>query len=315
PPVPLAADGLPDAAALGAKARAYAARAPATLRAYRAAWAAYTRWCGWLGVDPLGGDPYVIGMYLAHCADRLKLASIRLQLAALAEAHRRAGRPFDRRHPDIARVLDGIAGTLGSAPRQVAPVHGDALRAMLAALPAGAVGVRDRALLLVGFGAALRRSELVGLDLEDVQISAEGVRVRLRRSKTDPTGAGAVVAIRRGRSAETCAAAALEAWLRLRGGAPGPLFQAVVKGGRVRPQRLSAMAVVRAVKGAAARAGLDPATVSGHSLRAGLATAAAQAGAPLLAIMAQTRHRSVQVARGYVRDAELWRDNVTDQLL
>ncbi|WP_199228266.1 tyrosine-type recombinase/integrase, partial [Azospirillum sp. Sp 7] len=83
----------------------------------------------------------------------------------------------------------------------------------------------------------------------------------------------------------------------------------------VRPQRLSAMAVVRAVKGAAARAGLDPATVSGHSLRAGLATAAAQAGAPLLAIMAQTRHRSVQVARGYVRDAELWRDNVTDQLL
>lgn len=117
-------------------------------------------------------------------------------------------------------MLDGIARTLGSAPRQVAPVHGDALRAMLAALPAGTVGVRDRALLLVGFGAALRRSELVGLDLEDVQISAEGVRVRLRRSKTDPTGAGAVVAIRRGRCAETCAAAALEAWLRLRGGAP-----------------------------------------------------------------------------------------------
>ena len=162
-PVPLAADGLPDATALGAKARAYAARAraPATLRAYRQAWADYTRWCGWLNFDPLGGDPCVIGMYLAHCADRLTLASIRLRLAALAEAHRRAGRPFDRRHPDIAAVLDGIARTLGSAQRQVAPVHGDALRAMLAALPAGTVGVRDRALLLVGFGAALRRSELV----------------------------------------------------------------------------------------------------------------------------------------------------------
>lgn len=234
PPVPLAADGLPDADALGAKARAYAARAraPATLRAYRAAWAAYTRWCGWLGFDPLGGDPYVIGMYLAHCADHLKLASIRLQLAALAETHRRAGRPFDCRHPDIAHVLDGIARTLGSAQRQVAPVHGDALRAMLAALPAGAVDVRDRALLLVGFGAALCRSELVGLDLDNVQLSAEGVRVRLRRSKTDPTGVGAMVAIRRGRSAETCAVAALEAWLRLRRGAPGPL---VPGGGQGRP--------------------------------------------------------------------------------
>ncbi|WP_149651746.1 tyrosine-type recombinase/integrase [Azospirillum argentinense] len=201
-----------------------------------------------------------------------------------------------------------IPRTLGSAQRRVAPVHGNAL---LAALPAGTVGVRDRALLLVGFGAALRRSELVGLNLDDVQLFAKGVRVRLRRSKTDQTGAGAVMAIRRGRTAETCAATALDAWLRLRGGT------AVPAGGQGRPG--APAAPVGDGRGARGEGGRRPRRPRpSHRLRplarAGLA-AAARAGAPLLAIMTQTRHRLVQVACGFVRDAELWRDNVTDQLL
>src|SRR4051812_19327939 len=273
-PLPATPDGelLPAAGRLGAKARAYAARsrAPNTLRAYRQAWADFTTWCRWMGYDPLVGDPYRIGLYLAHCADRLKLSSIRLRLSGIAEVHRRAGQPFDPRHPDIAAVMDGIARTLGSARRKVAPVLSEQLREMVAALPDTPVGVRDRALLLVGFGAALRRSELVALDLADVRITEEGVRLTIRRSKTDQEGRGEEVAIHRGKVVETCAARALDAWLKRHGTAPGPLFQQIVEGGRIRPERLSAMAVVRAVKAAAAAVGLEAAEFSGHSLRAGL---------------------------------------------
>ena len=155
----------------------------------------------------------------------------------------------------------------------------------------------------------------MALDRADVRITEEGVRLTIRRSKTDQEGKGEEVAIRRGHAPETCAARALDVWLKRRGTAPGPLFRQIVKGGRIRPQRLSVMAVVRAVKGAAARVGLEAADVSGHSLRAGLATSAAKKGASLTQIMKQTRHRSVQTARESVRDAELWQDNVTGRVM
>lgn len=313
----VSADALPTPLQLGAKARAYAARSKAdnTIRAYRQAWADFVGWCTSMGFDPRTADPYAIGLYLAHGADRLKPSTLRLRLAALASIYRRAGQPFDARHADIASIMDGIARVQGLAPRRVAPVLAGQLAAMVAALPAGTVGVRDRAMLLVGFGGALRRSELVALDLEDAQIVEAGIVLTLRRSKTDQHGLGAQIAIHRAKDPALCAARALDAWLKLRGGGTGPLFQQIARGGRVLPKRLSAMAVVRAVKAAVAAAGLDASGYAGHSLRAGLATSAAQKGANLTRIMGQTRHKSVETARTYVREAEIWQDNVTDLLL
>jgi integrase len=304
------------------------ARAPGTRRAYRAAWALYAGWCGRLGLEPLAGDPRTVSMYLVEAAETRRIATLRVHLAAIVTAHRLAGVPLDARHPRIALVLEGIARDQADRlPRQAPPLAPEALAAMLAAQPAGPRGLRNRAMLLLGFGAALRRSELVALRLSDVTaVPGRGLEIRIRRSKTDPRGAGAAVGICAARDPALCAVAAHEAWraCRLAGpfapGAAQPeaeaaLFCGVQKGGRLTGRALSDKAVARLVKEAAAAAGLaEAAAYSGHSLRAGLATAAAETEAQLHDIMRQTRHRSPEVARRYLRTRDIWTNNVTEKL-
>jgi integrase len=204
----------------------------------------------------------------------------------------------------------------------------DLLRRLLATRPLSdtPIGARDRAMLLLGFGAALRRSELVALTLADVTVvPGRGVQLRIRRSKTDQQGKGDLVAVAADPTDPAfCPAVALQDWLRHReratdiatiGGPSGAddrtLFCAVSKGGRVVGTALSDKAVVRLIKQAAEAAGLDPARFAGHSLRAGLAPAAGDAGAGLPELMRQTRHKSTAVALGYLRPAELWTNNVS----
>jgi len=173
---------------------------------------------------------------------------------------------------------------------------------------------RDKAILLIGFASALRRSEIVALDLADVDTVPQGVLLHLGRSKTDQHGKGELVAIHRGASSEFCAVTALERWIETRGREPGPLFTCLHRGGRMSGERLRPQAVSIVVKRAALASGLNPDTFSGHSLRAGLATSAALAGADLKDIMAQTRHRSHDIALRYIRRAEVWKGNVTGLL-
>lgn len=300
------------------RARAFAAelRAANTRRAYRAAFADYGAWCERVGLEALSADPASVGMYLASLPERgLRLATIRLRLSAIVAAHRACGRALDLKHPAIAQVMSGIARSLGSRPTRVAPVLAEDLAAMAQSLPDTPLGIRDRILLVVGFGAALRRSELVALDLADLTVTRAGLKVLVRASKADQIGAGEEVGISRSADPRLCPLATLDAWLAVRGGMPGPLLVRIGKAGRTSLDRLSDRGVARAVKAAAAAAGLDPALYSGHSLRAGLATSASNAGADLMHIMNQTRHRSVDVARRYVRDAEIWRNNVTSLLM
>jgi len=321
--------------ALSARAAVYATRArgPGTLRAYRSAWHGYETWCRSLGREPLDGDPDTVAMYVTKRADHgLAVSSIRVALAAIRTAHLLAGIALDLRQPRFAMVLEGVVRSRGTRPRrQVAPAVPAVLRRMLGAAPSPGtpLGVRHRAMLLVGFGAALRRSELVALQLGDAEaIPGRGLRLLVRRSKTDPHGRGQEVAIWANPAEPLlCPAAALDAWLRLRATAPDlapalsaaergerPLFCAVTKSGRLTGEALSDKAVARLVKQAAAAAGLDPALFSGHSLRAGLATAAGDAGAGLADLMRQTRHTSTEVALGYLRPADLWRNNVTERV-
>jgi integrase len=190
-----------------------------------------------------------------------------------------------------------------------------------------ALDARDRAMLLLGFGAALRRSELVGLTLGDVEtVPGRGIMLTIGRSKTDQHGAGQRVAVHANPAEPGCCpAAALDAWLRHRRAAPDldwtasatmraerPLFCAVTKAGKVTGQALSDKAVVRLVKQAAAGAGLDPEKFAGHSLRRGLLTAGADNRANLAELMRQSRHRSAQSVLGYLEPADLWRNNVTE---
>jgi integrase len=174
-------------------------------------------------------------------------------------------------------------------------------------------GKCDRALLLLGFALAARRSELVALDVADLEECPEGLRVTIRRSKTDQEGAGAVVAVCRGSIA--CPVASVKDWLAAADIADGPVFRRVGKGGRVLPGRLHPQNVALIVKAYAARLGLDPGAFSGHSLRSGFLTSAAARGASLFKMMDVSRHKSVDTLRGYVRDADAFRDHAGAGLL
>jgi integrase len=173
--------------------------------------------------------------------------------------------------------------------------------------------LRDRALLLVGFGGALRRSELVALDVADIQEAETGLLVTIRGSKTDQERAGATIAIARGDVA--CPAKALREWLDAAGVESGPIFRPIDKGGTVRASRLTDRSVANIVKAYAERAGFDASTFSGHSLRAGFLTSAAGKGASIFKMMDVSRHKSVDTLRGYVRDAELFKDHAGAGLL
>jgi integrase len=188
------------------------------------------------------------------------------------------------------------------------------LRRALAALPATLHGARDRALLLLGWAGAFRRSALVGLDVPDLLVDAEGLAVTIRRDKTDPEARGRVLAIPFSSSADVCPVRSIRAWLDASGVSEGPIFRAVARHGRVGAARLSDRAVALVVQRAAASIGLDAATFAGHSLRAGFATSAARSKADTN-IMRQTGHRSRAMRDRYVRAAQLWIDNPTAGLL
>jgi site-specific recombinase XerD len=320
---------------LSRRAAMYATRArgDGTRRAYRSAWRQYEAWCVSLGREPLAADPDTIAMYVVRLADGgLAVSSIRVALAAIKTAHLLAGRSVDLRHPRLAMVVDGVTRARGVRPRrQAAAAVPGVLRLLLAARPSPAtpIGARDRAMLLLGFGAALRRSELVALTIGDVETApGRGLLLTVRRSKTDQIGVGQHVAVHANPvEPGCCPATALEAWLRHRREAPDldwtatatmraerPLFCAVTKTGRVTGQRLSDKAVVRLIKQAAADAGLDAERFSGHSLRRGLLTAGADNRAQLVELMRQSRHRSAQSVLGYLAPADLWRNNVTERV-
>lgn len=317
---------------LSRRAALYATRArgDGTRRAYRSAWSHFVAWCDSLGRTPVPADPDTLAMYLVRRADDgLAVSSLRVALAAIRTAHLLAGLSLDLRHPRLAMVLEGITRSKGLSPRrQAAPAVPGTLRLMLAACAGSAtpLGARDRAMLLLGFGAALRRSELVALAIGDVApVVGRGLMLSVRRSKTDQQGRGQQVAVWANPAEPSfCPAAALNTWLAFRQQGPDlagaacdaerPLFCGLTKAGRLTGTKLSGKAVVRLVKQAAAAAGLDPALYSGHSLRAGLATAAGDTGAGLAELMRQTRHRSTEVALGYLRPADLWRNNVTAAL-
>ena len=292
-----------------AKAFAEAASSKNTKRAYSADWAAFTAWCELTGRMPLPAEPEALADFIATMADDgYKPSTINRRVSAIARAHRLAGHSTPL--AGVAReTMAGVRRTLGVAPRQVAPITVPDLRAMIHGLPNDIRGVRDQALLLIGFAGALRRSELVGLDVADVAQVDAGTLLTLRRSKTDQEGQGRQVGIPYGSRRETCPVRSLRHWLELSDISDGPIFRPIGKGGSVGEPRLSDRSVALIVQRAAKGAGLDPAAFSGHSLRAGLATAAAAAGVSEHDIARTTGHRSIAVLRRYVRTATAFERN------
>jgi site-specific recombinase XerD len=290
-----------------------ARRSKGTRRAYGSDFADYTSWCHTHGMVPLPGMAPAVAMYVTACADRgLAVSSIGRRLAAIAYYHRDAGLETPTRHPVVLAVWEGVRRTIGVAQVGKDAIVTEQLRALVAPLGSSPLDVRDRALLLVTFAGAFRRSEVVGFDAIDARFVADGVTLHLRKSKTDQEGAGALVGIAYGSHLATCPVRALRAWTDLAGAIDdGPLFRRVRSGGRVTSERLTAQSVALIVKRHAVRAGLDPDNFGGHSLRAGFVTTAALAGMSESKIMRQTRHKSSATLQRYIRPATVWTDNAS----
>lgn len=219
---------------------------------------------------------------------------------------------MDTRHPAVRDVMRGLRRARGVAQNHAEALTVPLLRRLLATCGDRLIDRRDRALLLVGFGAALQRSELVALDHADIGLVAEGLRVTVRRSKGDQEGEGAAIAVGRTSSA-TCPAVAYGAWIAAAGISEGAVFRGVDRHGRL-GRRLSTDAIAEIVQRRAAVAGLEASIFSGHSMRAGFATAAAMAGIEERLIMKQTRHRSATTVRRYIRDGELFARNLAQEV-
>lgn len=291
-----------------------ASKAENTLRGYQSDWRDFCGWCRSHNVCPLPAPPEAVASYIADCAEHLKVGSIQRRLNAIAEAHKAAALEPPSHAAVVRNTLKGIRRTKGTAVSQKSPALTDDIRAMIEATDTGIIGIRDRALILLGFAGAFRRSELVGLTAEDCSFGKDGLTIVIRRSKTDQEGLGRKVGIPYGSNPETCPVRNLQTWIEQAGITTGPLFRSISRHGLLRSGRLAGIDVARILKKLAERAGLDPAKYAGHSLRAGHATSAAIAGASERSIMNQTGHRSVQMVRRYIRDGSLFRENSAGKL-
>jgi site-specific recombinase XerD len=297
-----------------AAAYASAEKAAATRLAYRGDWRDFETWCNAMQVASLPATPAAVAGYLAHLADTGRKAStIARRLAAIAYAHKLKGLDAPTSGEAVRAVHRGIRRKIGVAQAKKAPATAAAIAAMVAGVEDTLAGKRDRALLLVGFAAALRRSEIVDLKVNSLEPHADGILLHLGRSKTDQEGAGCIVPVPRGEQLRPVEA--LEAWLAAARITDGPVFRPIDRHGHVGTGSLTDRSVADIVKRRAREAGLDAKMFSGHSLRAGFVTEALERGADILKVMDITRHRRLETLKGYDRRAKAFKNHAGREFL
>ncbi len=311
-----------------------------TNKAYACDWQDFSFWCESKGLSALPALPQTIGIYLmsrvreewinykGEFQKPLKVASLRRRLTAICQAHLLANYPIDLKHPDIREVWKGIRNKMGTAQSCKDPILLDDLQKMVKAINLNEktnnplLGIRDRAILLLGFAGAFRRSEIVALTTEDIQFVREGLIVNLRKTKTDQEGEGRLVAIPYGSNILTCPVRTIQEWLEASKIEKGPLFRYVNRHGQLAEKALSSHAIAKIIKRnehiknnintAKANRNKQP-DYSGHSLRAGFATQAAMAGVPEYIITKQTGHKS-NVIKRYIRIGNMWTENAATKI-
>lgn len=305
---------------------AEAAKAGNTRRAYKSDWQSFEAWCSSKGVVSMPAAPDAVLAYLIDHAGRLKVATLSRRLSAIREAHLYAGHQLNTSGVAFRDVWRGIRRTHAAPQVQKAPLLTVQLRRTVAVLPDTNTGRRDRALLLVGFGGALRRSELAGLEVcrnggaSWIEDTPDGLTIHLGASKTDQEGDGDLIGIPYGDNIETCPVRAYKAWLNVSGITSGPAFRAIDRHGNMSDQALTDKAVARIVKRSIvaaemingctlAEAEATAGRFAGHSLRSGLATSASANDAPGQAIQRQLRHKKFDTTMKYIRSGQLYKKN------
>lgn len=295
-------------------------RAEGTLATYANEWKQFERWAATRERATLPASAETIRDYVADLGTRRRPAGIAVAISAISWEHRQAGLMSQHRNPIVLAQFEAVRRRRKVRPNQKSPLVVDLLRKIVAVLPDTPEGKRDRAILLVCFAGAFRRSELVSLDVPDFTIEDRGMRILLRESKTDQTGEGMVKTLLRADDPALCPVAALQGWLEVSGIVEGPVFRSLDDARESRRERnpddrLSGRAIARIVKARLRAANVDPKDYSGHSPRAGLVTSSALAGHDVFEIMATTGHTNVDTLAKYVRQVQAYDRNATKGLL
>lgn len=301
------------------QARLYAtkSRADSTWRAYKSDWRIFEAWCDSVALPPLPAEAETLAMFVAHEGSEGRSPStITRRLAAIRLVHLGAGLPTAHDALLVSEVLRGVRRNWAKPPVKKAPAINTEIKSMADCMELGtARGLRDRAILLFGFAGAFRRSELVGLNVEDIGRQDEGMTVTIRKSKTDQEAEGHTIAVPSSPESEYCPVQAVEDWLTVAEIHSGPIFRRLFRGDRIGPARLSSQSVALLVKEYAYKAGLDFQNYSGHSLRRGFLTSAAKQKSSVFKMADQSRHKSLEMVREYVSQEALFEEHAGRSLL
>ncbi len=284
-----------------------------TLRAYKSDWKQFEKWCGGHELNALPASLQTVVFYITHLSGSYKVSSIKRKVTCLSEAHRMAGVQNPVHSNIVEETLKGVSRTLGTAPSKKKAIRLSDIRQILPLLPETLIGIRDKALLLVGFAGGFRRSELVALDISDAEFTESGTTIHIKKSKTDQEGAGYYKTIGKGRSQLTCPVYALQKWIEVSEIIEGSIFRSITKGS-VMGVSLSTNSVSRIIKRCISLIGLNASDFAGHSLRSGFISEAKEAGIMNELIMKMTHHKTESMISEYYQGGEFEMYNLSSAI-
>ena len=289
-----------------------------TLRAYKSDFKDFEAFCAKHGFNSIPSEPKVVSLYLTHLSGKSKISTLRRRLVSIGVVHKLKGHYLDTKHPVIIENLMGIKRKKGSMQIGKKPILINHLKQIINVIDEEKIEkikkLRNRTLVLIGFGGGFRRTELISIDCEDLNFVEEGVKITLRRSKTDPFGEGLVKGIPYFANEKYCPVTSLKNWLNLSKIKTGPIFRRFSKGSILTNHRLTDQSVVLIIKNSLKLGGVESENFAGHSLRSGFATVAAESGADERSIMAMTGHKTTQMVRRYIREANIFKNNALSKI-
>ena len=289
-----------------------------TLRAYKSDFRDFGAFCAKHGFNSMPTEPKVVSLYLTHLSTNSKISTLRRRLVSIGVVHKIKGHYLDTKHPVIIENLMGIKRKKGSIQTGKKPILINHLKQIINIIDEQKVEkikkLRNRTLILVGFSGGFRRTELISIDYEDLDFAEEGLKITLRRSKTDQFGEGLVKGIPYFTNEKYCPVISLKNWINLSKIKTGPIFRRFAKGSILTSNRLTDQSVVLIIKDCLKLAGIENKNFSGHSLRSGFATVAAESGADERSIMAMTGHKTTQMVRRYIKEANIFKNNALSKI-
>ena len=294
-------------------------KAPNTVRAYKSDFKDFGLFCAQNGFKSLPSEPKIVSLYLTHLSTRdMKMSTIKRRLVSIGVIHKLKGHYLDTKHPSIIENIMGIKRRKGSVQNGKKPLLISNLKALINVIDEQKKEeikkIRDRSIILIGFSGGFRRNEIVSLDFDDLDFVTEGLKISLRRSKTDQFGEGLVKGLPYFKNARYCPVQSLKKWIEISKINNGPLFRRFSKGSNLTENRLTDQTVALLIKQYLQLAGIDSKNFSGHSLRSGFATSAAESGAEERSIMAMTGHKSTEMVRRYIKEANLFKNNALNKI-